>query len=331
MGKLLIAEIGSVHDGSFGNACKLIDLAYKCGVNVVKFQTHISDKETLKSAPSPSYFHSESRFNYFNRTAFTLDQWLSLKKHADELGISFLSSPFSIEAIDLLEKVGVEFYKIPSGEVNNYPLIEYLAGIGKPVILSSGMSAWAELDLAVEILLNKVDLTVMQCTSAYPCPPERVGLNIFGEMRARYGNEINLGFSDHTSGVAAGIAASALGVDVIEKHLTFSKSMYGSDALNALEPSEFKLYCDAIKEVWVMNQSIVDKNDLSMLTDMKKIFEKSIVASRNIPSGASLTIRDLGYKKPGNGIPAGSYKNLIGRKLRRDVLPDHQFSWEDLE
>ena len=180
--KLIIAEIGSVHDGSFGNAIKLIEAASQSGADCVKFQTHISNSETLPDAPSPSYFSNESRIDYFNRTAFSVEQWSSLKDKCIQCDIEFLSSPFSMDAVDILEKIGIFAYKIPSGEVTNIPLIEKIASIGKPVFISSGMSNWIELDRAIELLQNNCEVVVMQCSSIYPCPAENVGLNIISEM-----------------------------------------------------------------------------------------------------------------------------------------------------
>ncbi len=238
MRNMLIAEIGSVHDGSFGNALKLIEAAASCGADAVKFQTHIAEAETLKDAPMPPYFKGEPRFAYFRRTGFSLDQWRALRAKAGEHQVVFLSSPFSLEAVDLLEEVGVDSYKVPSGEVSNLPLLERIAATGKPALLSSGMSDWAELDAAVEALRAGGPITVLQCSSAYPCPPEQVGLNVIAEMRQRY--DLPVGFSDHTNGPAAAIAAAALGATVVEKHFTFSRLMYGSDAANGMEPDDFR-------------------------------------------------------------------------------------------
>jgi N-acetylneuraminate synthase len=183
----------------------------------VKFQTHIAAAETLRDAPNPPYFKGEPRFEYFTRTGFSLPQWKQLAENCRSAGVEFLSSPFSLEAVDLLEEVGVGSYKIPSGEVTNIPLLRKIAATKKPVLLSSGMSDWAELDAAVAALHGGGLVTVLQCSSAYPCPPEQVGLNVMTEMRDRYG--LDVGFSDHTLGVAAAIAAAALGASVIEKHL----------------------------------------------------------------------------------------------------------------
>ncbi|MCJ7699999.1 MAG: N-acetylneuraminate synthase family protein [Anaerolineales bacterium] len=237
----IIAEVGSVHDGSFGNALKLIEAAASCGVDAVKFQTHIAEAETLPNAPMPPYFKGEPRFDYFKRTGFSLQQWKDLKQHCDENKVIFLSSPFSEEAVDLLESIDLAGYKIPSGEVTNLPMLEKIASLGKPIILSSGMSSWIELNRAVDTIQAHSDqLTVLQCTSEYPCPYEKVGLHVMVEMASRY--QIPVGLSDHTLTNYASFAAVVMGARVIEKHFTFSRKMYGSDARHSLEPDELAIW-----------------------------------------------------------------------------------------
>jgi N-acetylneuraminate synthase len=324
---MLIAEVGSVHDGSFGNARRLIALAAECGADAVKFQTHIAEAETLRSAPSPSYFSAESRFDYFKRTAFALDQWKALAEDAQKLELQFLSSPFSLEAVDLLEAVGVGAYKIPSGEVTNLPLLAKIADTTKPVYLSSGMSNWAELDQAIDVLRSGGPITVLQCSSAYPCPPERVGLNVLSEIADRWG--LAVGFSDHTEGFAAGVAAVALGASVIEKHITFSRRMYGSDAATATEPAEFAAFARALKDVARMRANPIDKDDLTPYRDMKLIFEKSLVATRDLAAGAVVEEGDFAFKKPGDGIPSGRWRSFVGRRLTRTVKADEKFVLSD--
>lgn len=324
----IIAEIGSVHDGSYGNAGKLIEAAAACGADAVKFQTHIAAAETLRDAPMPAYFTGEPRYEYFERTGFTPDQWRGLKATCEAAGVTFLSSPFSLEAVDLLEDVGVGAYKIPSGEVTNLPLLAHVAKTGKPVLLSSGMSDWAELDAAVAVLRPGGPVTVLQCTSAYPCPPERVGLNVIAEMRARYGTDV--GYSDHTLGVAAAVAAATLGATVIEKHFTFSKKMYGSDAAHSMEPAEFTAFCAAVREAWAMAAAPVDKDDIAPYGEMKRIFQKSVVAAQPIAAGTVIAPEHLAFKKPGDGIPAARADAVVGRTTARDLPKDHMLSEEDL-
>ncbi len=329
---LIIAEVGSVHDGSLGNAIKLIDIAADSGADAVKFQTHIAEAETLKDAPSPSYFKGEPRYEYFQRTAFSKDSWHKIKTHADEKGLGFISSPFSLEAVELLESIGVSRYKIASGEVTTIPLLEKIAETKKPVILSTGMSNWEEIEMAIETLKSNgcENLTLLQCTSAYPCGPEEVGLNIITEMIERF--KVPVGFSDHTQGTFAAIGATVLGAKVIEKHITFSRLMYGSDAPYATTPEEFKNYVKEIRNVSIALSNPLDKNSQAKaLSEMKLIFQKSIVAKTTLEKGTEITHEHLAYKKPGDAIPSGDYIKLIGKKLCVDVQKDHKFQWTDFQ
>lgn len=325
---MLIAEIGSVHDGSFGNACQLVKLAAKSGADAVKFQTHLATAESLANAPSPGYFSKESRIDYFNRTGFSKQQWMDLAQLAKECEIEFLSSPFSLEAVDLLEEIGMSIYKIPSGEVTNIPMLKKIAALGKPIILSSGMSNWDELDQAVTVCSQASELNVMQCSSIYPCPPEKVGLNVLQEIQQRY--DVSTGYSDHTMGVAAPIAAAALGASIIEKHFTFSRAMYGSDAQHSMEPDEFSVLSASLKSVWTMLDSPVDKSEITSYIDMKRIFQKSIVIAHPLSEGTVLQESDLAFKKPGDGIPAAKLDDIIGKRINVDMKKDHKISIEEL-
>jgi N-acetylneuraminate synthase len=325
----IIAEVGSVHDGSFGNACKLIEVATDCGADVVKFQTHIAGAETLRDAPIPSFFKSEPRYEYFERTGFSIEQWHKLKAKCDEQKIEFLSSPFSIEAVELLENVGVKRYKIPSGEVTNLPFLKVIAETGKPILLSSGMSSWDELDEAVNIIRKHQDkLTILQCTSKYPCPYEEVGLNVMLEMKERY--NLPVGLSDHTLTNYSAFSAVTLGATVIEKHLTFSRKMYGSDARHSLEPNEFKDLAQGIRSIEFMLSQQVDKDEIAnKMNEMKKIFQKSIVSIIDIPKGSVITKEMIGFKKPGTGIPANKKNNILGKRAKKDIFKDNLIKKED--
>ncbi len=324
---LIIAEIGSVHDGSFGNALKLIEAAARCGADVVKFQTHIAEAETLKDAPMPPYFKGEPRFEYFKRTGFSDEQWSELRSACHRADVLFSSSPFSLEAVDLLERIGIDLYKVPSGEVTNIPLLEKLSSTGKPVLLSTGMSDWEEIDAAVHVLEQGGPLCVMQCTSQYPTPPEKAGINLISEILERYA--CIPGYSDHTRGSAASFAAAALGARVIEKHFAFSRLMYGSDALNSMEPDEFEQFCSGLKDIWTMLDNPVDKNNLDDVREMKTIFQKSIVAARRIEKGHVITEQDLAFKKPGDGIPAASYRMILGKRASKTIPEDSKLTESD--
>lgn len=322
----IIAEIGNTHEGAFGLAKCIIRAAVDSGADAVKFQTHIFRAESLGHAPNPPYFNDESRQQYFDRTSFSLEQWSALRRFAEEeCGVGFLSSPFSLEAVDLLEQAGLQAYKVASGEVTNHPLLIRLARTGKRVLLSSGMSSWAELDTAVAVLRDNGcrDLTLMQCTSCYPCPPEKAGVNLLGELGRKYG--LPVGFSDHTLGLAVPVVAVCRGACVIEKHFTLSKRMYGPDPAFSAEPHEFRAMVDAVREAERALGSLVDKDAVAAsLGTMKRTFEKSIVSARPLAAGTILTAADLAYKKPGDGLPASAFADVIGRRLLQDLEADRQ-------
>lgn len=327
---LIIAEVGSVHDGSFGNAQKLIEAAAACGVDAVKFQTHVAEAETLRDAPMPSYFKGEPRYEYFQRTGFSFEQWRTLKELCEKQGVAFISSPFSNEAVELLEAIGVAQYKVGSGEVTNLPMLDLIGQTGKPVLLSSGMSTWAELDEAMNTLRHHHDrITVLQCTSEYPCPYEEVGLNVMLDMKARY--SVPVGLSDHTLTPYASLAAVTLGASVIEKHFTFSRLMYGSDARHSLEPNELRDLVAGIRAIDTMQANPVDKDQIaSGMSEMKAIFEKSLVAARPIAANTRITRDMLAIKKPGTGIPARRLSNIIGMRATRDIPADTLLREEDI-
>lgn len=316
----IIAEIGSVHDGSFGNALKLIDASKNAGADFVKFQYHIAEHESLKNAPSPSYFSQESRFDYFKRTSFSPSQWFKLKEYATKRKIGFMVSPFCIQAIQNLEKINCQNYKVASGEITNLPLLKKLVDTKKTIFLSTGMSNWEEIDRAVKILNNSKDLIIFQCSSLYPCPPEHAGLNNIELMKAKY--NLKVGFSDHTQGNVAALLSVMLGTKFIEKHVTFSKSMYGSDAKNASTFEEFNSLVKDVKYLCRLINNQVDKNDLSLYNEMRKIFFKSIVTKRGLKKGDIIRTADLTLKKPGHGIPAMKLQNIVGKKLKVDVEKD---------
>jgi sialic acid synthase SpsE len=325
----IIAEVGSVHDGSFGNACNLIDVASDCGADAVKFQTHISEAETLHDAPMPSYFTGENRFDYFNRTAFDIDQWRQIKARCREKGIDFISSPFSVEAVKLLDDVGVDRYKIPSGEMTNTLLLDAVSKTGRPVILSSGMSSWAELDVAVRIVTQcHKKVALLQCTSEYPCSYEKVGLQVLEEFKKRY--SIPIGLSDHTLTSYASLAAVTLGAEIIERHITFSRLMYGSDARHSMEPEEFKDLVQGIRAIQIMLQAPVDKDTVAdELQEMKNIFEKSVVSLVDIPDGTRITVDMLGVKKPGTGLSPQWLQTIVGCRAVRFISKDRLISKDD--
>ncbi len=312
----IIAEIGMTHDGSLGLASKLTESAIKSGANVIKYQWHIAEEETTVDAPSPPYFKNETRFSYFKRTEFSIEKFQSLVKQCIDASVIPCVSVFSIESLERAIKAGFKIIKIPSGEVTNVPLLREIALKAIPVIISSGMSNWEELDNAINIFKNS-NLCVLQCTSMYPTPPEKVGLNILLELKKRY--DIPYGLSDHTLSGATSISAVTLGAQVIEKHFTISKKLYGPDARFSLEPEEFKKLVEDINYVKKALTNKVDKNNLDSYKEMKLIFQKSIFSNNFIKKGEKFDLNNLAFKKPGSGIPASEIDDIIGKISSKDI------------
>lgn len=326
----VIAEIGSVHDGSFGNSKKLIDIAKECGADYVKFQYHIAKNESLKGALNPKYFQEEKRYDYFERTSFTLQQWKELIKYTKQKKIKFLCSIFSIESFKNLLSLGVKSFKIPSGEVSNLPmLLEVSKYKDINIFLSTGMSDFKEIEEAYKIL-KRNNLTIMQCTSQYPCEDKRVGLNIFDDFKKKFKDCI-LGFSDHTQNDIAAILAVSKGSKYFEKHLTFSKKMYGSDAKFASEPHEFINYCKSLKKAEIIIQNKVDKNDLKPFRQMRKVFQKSIVFNSSFKKGQKINMNMLNFMKPDKGVSAKNFRKILGKKLKKNVKANSYVRIRDLK
>ncbi|MEL7163498.1 MAG: N-acetylneuraminate synthase family protein, partial [Bacteroidota bacterium] len=224
-------------------------------------------------------------------------------------------------------------YKVGSGEVTNFLLLEKIARTGKPIILSSGMSNYAELDAAIAFLRPfGNELSVLQCTTAYPTPPERVGLNVLTELRARYPDLAAVGLSEHTAKVTTGIAAAALGADILEFHAVFDRRMFGPDASSSLTIAEIKELVTAVRHVGTMLAHPIDKTDNEAYTGLKAIFEKSLAVSRDLPTGHVLAFDDLEAKKPaGHGIPASQFREVLGRRLRGPLQQYDFLTATDLE
>ncbi len=316
----IIAEIAQAHDGNLEMAHKYIDAVSKTGVNAIKFQTHIAEAESSMYEPFRVRFSNDkTRFDYWKRMEFTLDEWKALKQHCDDVGLEFMSSPFSNAAVDLLEKVGVKTYKVGSGEVTNFLLLEKIAQTGKPMIISSGMSSFAELDKTVQFLKHRnVNFSLLQCTTAYPTTPKQYGLNVILQLKKRY--KVPVGFSDHSSSIEACIAATALGAELLEFHVVFDKESNGPDAKSSLTMAETTRLVKAVKNIELSLQFPIDKNNNSSFKDLKNIFEKSLAVNKDLKTGHTITFDDLEAKKPkGYGIDAIRFQEVIGKKLTKDL------------
>ena len=329
----VIAEVAQAHDGSLGTAHAYVEAAARAGTDAVKFQTHLAAAESTPSEPwrVPFSRQDASRYDYWRRMEFPEDAWVGLRDHAHELGLEFLSSPFSLEAVELLRRVGVDAWKVASGELGNTALLDAMLADGRPVILSSGMSDLAELDRAVARVRDVgAPLTVLQCTSEYPTPPERVGLNVLGELRDRYGCDV--GLSDHSGTVWAGVAAAALGASALEVHVTFSRQAFGPDVPASITVEELAELVAGVRFVTTALEHPVDKDGLAGdMAPVRALFTRSVVARRDLAAGTTLTADDLVAKKPGTGIPADRLPTLVGRRLVRDVAADALLTETDLE
>lgn len=329
---LVIAEIAQAHDGSLGSAHAYIDAVANAGGEAIKFQTHIADAESSsqESFRTGNFPQDESRFAYWKRMEFTTEQWSGLAAHARDKGLIFLSTPFSIAAVELLERLEIPAWKIGSGEVENIPMLEVLARTGKPVLLSSGMSTWADLDKAVATLhAGNAPIAMLQCTSSYPCPAQELGLNIIDDMKQRY--QCPVGLSDHSGNIYASLAAVALGADLIELHTVFSGECFGPDVASSVTTVELKQLIEGVKFIETALRNPVDKDkSAASLTELKHLFGKSLVADRVLRVGHILMTDDVTFKKPGLGIPANRIKEFIGRNIgknynRGEFLEENDF------
>ncbi len=330
---LIIAEVAQAHDGSLGMAHAFIDAVAKTGASGIKFQTHIANEESTIEEPWRIKFslQDETRYDYWKRMEFTEPQWLGLMEHATESGLLFLSSPFSIKAFEMLSRVGVAAWKIASGEIDNEPLIQRMVESGLPLILSTGMSSLEEIDNIVnKILCCQKDLTILQCTSEYPCNPESWGLNMLSTFRSHYG--CCVGFSDHSGDIFAGLAAAVLGAEMIEVHITFSKDMFGPDAPASITPAELQKLVQGVAEIERAIGNPVEKSKMaSKLSQTRAIFSKSVVTALDLRKGTVLNYSNLALKKPGIGLSPRCFSELIGKKLTRDLSKDSFISESDFE
>jgi len=315
---LIVGEVAQAHDGSLGLAHAFIDAIANAGADAVKFQTHIATAESTPAEPWRVKFspQDESRYAYWQRMEFSENQWIELKRHAGERGLFFLSSPFSVEAVELLERVGVAAWKIASGEVGGSRMFERMASAKLPVLLSTGMSPLTEIDWAVDKIKSRgLPLTVLQCTTAYPCPPEKVGLNLISFFRDRYQTEV--GLSDHSGTIYPGLAAATLGISVLEVHVTLSRDMYGPDVSSSVTATELKQLVEGVRFIERMKARPVDKDHLAAeLQPLRRLFGKSIVTRTALPAGTLLKEEHLTVKKPGHGLSEDKLGLVLNRKLR---------------
>lgn len=326
---LIIAEAGVNHNGSIELAKKLVDAAVEAGVDYVKFQSFKAENLVSKDAKKAEYQQKnmadsdDSQFTMLKKLELSPEQHLELISYCAKKGIKFFSTAFDLESIDFLASLKLGLWKVPSGEITNYPYLKQIALKKEPVILSTGMCDMTDIDNAIQVLLKfgveKNLITVLHCNTEYPTPMSDVNLRAMKAIADKF--SVNVGYSDHTKGIEVPIAAVALGASVIEKHFTLDKTMEGPDHKASLEPQELKAMTIAIRNI---EKAL--GTDEKKVTDSegknKSVARKSIVASKNIKAGEILSEFNITVKRPGTGISPMLWESVIGRKATKSYQPD---------
>jgi N,N'-diacetyllegionaminate synthase len=330
----IIAEAGVNHNGSIDLAIELIETAKTSGADAVKFQTFKADRLATRSAHKAAYqdrttAKEESQLEMLRRLELSAEAHKRLIKHCNEIGIRFLSSPFDMQSADLLERMELPIFKVPSGEITNIPFLQHIARKGKPIILSTGMSTLGEVEEAVRVLQDAgaKELTLLHCVTEYPTPYDEVNLRAMQTLRQAFG--LPIGYSDHTPGIEVSIAAVALGAEVIEKHFTLDRSLPGPDHAASLEPSELRRMVTAIRNVENALGTGIKRPAKCELPNIS-VARKSVVAARELPAGHKLEASDMDIKRPGNGLAPKSLPSLVGRTLRVALGKDETIHWDHL-
>lgn len=331
----IIAEAGVNHNGDIEVAKRLIDVAVETGADAVKFQTFNVDDLVTKNAPKAKYQQEttdekESQYKMLKKLELSKEEHLILKEYCQQKNIIFMSTPFDFSSVDLLEEIGIQAFKVGSGDLTNLPLLEYIAQKNKPIILSTGMSNLGEVEEAVNTILDtgNKDLILLHCVSNYPTEFKDVNLRAIQTLGNAF--KLPVGYSDHTPGIEIPIAAVAMGAKVIEKHFTLDKNMEGPDHKASLNPEELK---EMVKSIRNVEKSLGDgiKRCMDSEKDTRKVARRSLVAKRDLKAGEVLTEDNIGIKRPGTGIKPKYYNKITGHKINKDIYHDTLFQWEDIE
>lgn len=325
MGVYIIAEAGVNHNGSFDLACRLVDAAKAAGADCIKFQTFRAQNLVSRNAGKADYQKATtgdgSQADMLTKLELSYEAFSRLKQYCEEVGITFLSTPFDLESVAFLDALGVPFWKIPSGEVTNLPYLEALAKTGRPVVMSTGMCEMDEIEAALRVLREHgtSDIRLLHCNTEYPTPFADVNLRAMETMRRAFGVEV--GYSDHTRGIEVPIAAVALGATIIEKHFTLDRNMEGPDHKASLEPDELAAMVSAIRNI---EQALGSGEKTASPSERKNIAvaRKSIVAKRAIKAGERLTEDNLTVKRPGSGVSPMRWRDVLGTAAIRDFEED---------
>lgn len=330
---LVIGEVALTHDGSLGLAHAFVDAIASAGADAVKFQAHIAAAESTPAEPFRVKFSRQdaTRYEYWRRMEFTEEQWRGLADHCRDRGVLFIASPFSVQAVEMLERIGQPLWKVASGETSNAQLLDRMLDTGAPVLLSTGMSPLNEIDAAVARVKSRgAAVGVFQCTTAYPCPPEKVGLNLVAFYRERYGCWV--GLSDHSATIFPGLAGVAVGMDMLEVHVALSREMFGPDVIASVTTAELKQLVEGIRFIERMRAHPLDKDASAQETaPLRRLFTRSIVAKDALPAGTVLAQEHLVIKKPGSGLSPDRLADVVGRRLVRPLAADQLLAPEDIE
>ncbi|MBU7592277.1 N-acetylneuraminate synthase [Metabacillus halosaccharovorans] len=324
----IIAEIGVNHNGSLKIAKQLIKHAKDAGADAVKFQTYETDSLVTNSTELADYqrksqFHNQKEM--LEKYQLSKSQFKELKKYCDSLDILFFSTPFDLKSVEILEEIGVDAYKVGSGDLTNFPLIEKIINFNKPLIISTGMSTFDEVKATVNFIPNHIKLAILHCTSAYPAPFEDLNLRAITSLK--HFNKI-IGYSDHSMGVEIPFAVTSMGYKILEKHLTLDRSLDGPDHKASLIPNEFKQMVNGIRNIeHAMGNS--DKRVTPSEQKTKELVRRSIYAGKDLPRGSIISLDDLVYLRPNKGIEACYYLDVIGQHLINDKKKGELLTWDD--
>ncbi|SIN78558.1 N-acetylneuraminate synthase [Sulfurivirga caldicuralii] len=333
MSVFIIAEAGVNHNGDITLAHRLIDVAAQSGADAVKFQTFIPEKLVASATPQAAYQarntgQQQSQLEMLRQLALPLEAFAELKAHCDEAGIEFMSTPFEEDSLEYLLSIGMRRIKVPSGELLSTPFLRAIGQAGLPTILSTGMATLEEVRHAVETLLQaglpKADLTILHCTSAYPTPPEAVNLRAMRTLADTF--HVPVGLSDHTEGLNAAVAATALGASVLEKHFTLDKSLPGPDHRASLTPGELRALVDAVRETQCMLGS-GEKMAMEAEANTRSVARRRIVAARPIRAGEAFTPEKVTLKRAPSGWFGDRWDDVIGQVAPRDYATDEGIAW----
>ena len=329
----LIAEVAQAHDGSLGFAHAFIDIAAEAGVDAIKFQTHIAEAESTRDEPFrvPFSYEDASRFDYWRRMEFTPQQWQGLADHAGKRNLIFLSSCFSIEAVNMMRQIGMPAWKVGSGEIHSDLLLDAMVAGAEPILLSTGLSGLDDIERQVERLASRnAPIALFQCTTRYPTNLEQVGLNVIDLLHERFGCPV--GLSDHSGTIWPAVAAMARGTSLIEVHVALHRRQFGPDTPASLDPGELAQLVQARDAIHTMLSNPVNKDSMEAEAGrVRQLFGRSLALKAALAAGTVLRPEHLTLKKPGGGLKADDLPEVLGRILSRDVAADRLLRFDDLE